>query len=347
VDAYPRLIRPLLFRLEPERAHELARPLLANAMLCRRLAGGPVADPRLATHLASIEMSNPVGLAPGFDKDARMGAGLAQLGFGLLTLGTVMPRPRSGNPRPRIVRRPTEGAMVNAMGLPGHGLEPFARHLARLRAPVPVVASIGAADDDGYERCFRRLAPLAAGIEINLRCNNNRDDRGDYLMPDNFERLIRRLLPFRRGPVFVKVNDWQTEAEHRDRLEVVARGLALGIDGFCTLSVLRADEPGLSVGRGNLTGRPLLPRTLEAIRDIRDVTRGRAAIRARGGITTGADAFAALAAGASTVELFTAFIYRGWTVAPDVNAELLDVMTSKGVRDVAELIGAQSTAAAA
>ena len=346
VAGYFRLVRPLLFRLDPELAHELARPILASAPLCRRLGGGPVTDPRLSVQLGPLILPNPIGLAPGFDKNARMAAGLAELGFGHLTLGTVMPTARAGNPRPRIVRRPGEGAMVNAMGLPSEGLELFARRLKRLRAPVPVIASIGAADDEGYERAFRQLQPLVAAIEVNLRCNNDRDDSGNYLKPDSFERMMRRLMPYRRVPVFVKINDWQNEGEHRDRLEVVARGLALGVDGFCTLSVLRVEESGLSVGRGNLTGRPLLPRTLQAIRDIREVTRGRAAIRARGGITTGADAFAAIAAGAATVELFTAFVYRGWAVARQINDELLDEMAANGVRDLHELVG-RGTAAAA
>ncbi len=327
-DHLYRTLRPALFRLDPETAHRLALPVLASARASRLLGGGPFTDARLATRLGDLSLTNPVGLAPGFDKHAQMVAGLSQLGFGYLTLGTVLPDRRLGNPRPRIVRRPRQRAMVNSMGLPSHGLEPFARRLERLRAAatfrVPIIASIGALDEDGYLRVLCRVQPLVDAVEINLRCNNNVDDTGDFLRPDTFERLLRRVMAERRVPVHVKVTEWNDEAEHRDRIEIVKRSLALGATAFSTSSVLREDEPGLSMGRGNLTGAPLLERTIATVRELRQIVGDRAAIRARGGISTAADARRALDAGATTVELFTAFMYEGWKVARRINEGLLD-----------------------
>jgi dihydroorotate dehydrogenase (fumarate)/dihydroorotate dehydrogenase len=327
-DLYRDIVRPALFRLDPETAHRLAKPILGSNRASRWLGSGPVADPRLATALGDLRLANPVGLAPGFDKNAEMVDGLSRLGFGYLTLGTVLPDRRRGNPRPRIVRRPAQRAMVNSMGLPSHGLEAFARQLARRATGsgprVPIIASIGALDEDGYLRVLCRVQPLVDAVEINLRCNNNVDDRGDFLQPDVFERLLRRVMAERRVPVHLKVTEWNDEAEHRDRIEIVERSLALGVEGFSTSSVLREDDAGLSIHRGNLTGAPLLERTIAAVRELREIVADRAAIRARGGIFSGTDALRALKAGATTVELFTAFIYNGWNVARRINQQLLD-----------------------
>jgi dihydroorotate dehydrogenase (fumarate)/dihydroorotate dehydrogenase len=326
-DLYRSIVRPALFRLDPETAHRLARPVLGSSRASRLLGGGRLADPRLATRLGPLTLDSPVGLAPGFDKHAQMVGGLSQLGFGYLTLGTVLPNRRRGNPRPRIVRRVRERAMVNSMGLPSHGLERFARRLEQLRASgsprVPIIASIGALDEDGYIRVLCRVQPLVDAVEINLRCNNNVDETGDFLNPDVFERLLRRVMNERRVPVHVKVTEWNDEAEHRDRLEIVERSLALGVEAFATSSVYRADDPRLAMGRGNLTGAPLLERTLATVAELRQFVGDRAAIRARGGISSAADARRALDAGATTVELFTAFIYEGWHAARRINEGLL------------------------
>jgi dihydroorotate dehydrogenase (fumarate)/dihydroorotate dehydrogenase len=326
-DLYRSLVRPALFRFDPETAHRLARPLLGSTRPARLLGGGRFRDPRLATRLGALSLDNPVGLAPGFDKHAQVVAGLSQLGFGYLTLGTVLPDRRRGNARPRIVRRPQQRAMVNSMGLPSHGLEPFARRLERLRAAgtprVPIIASIGALDEDGYLRVLCRVQPLVDAVEINLRCNNNVDDTGDFLNPDTFERLLRRVMAERQVPVHVKVTEWNDEAEHRDRLEIVERSLALGVDAFAISSVYRADDPALAMGRGNLTGAPLLERTIATVRELRQLVGERAAIRARGGITSARDARRALDAGATSVEVFTGFIYEGWRIARRINQGLL------------------------
>jgi dihydroorotate dehydrogenase len=334
-DLYRDILRPVLFRLDPERAHALARPILRSERASRWLSGATRPDPRLATALGGLRLANPVGLAPGFDKHAEMVAGLGELGFGYLTLGTIMPEPRTGNPRPRMVRRPDQLAMVNALGLPSHGVEAVARRLERRRGRAPIVASIGGLDEDGYLSVLRRIQPLVAAVEINLRCNNNRDDRGDFLRPDTFEGLMRRIAAECRVPVHLKVTEWNDEAEHRDRIEVVERALALGVEAFSTSSVLREKDAGLSVGRGNLTGAPLLERTIAAVRELRGIVGDGAVIKARGGIGSGRDAFRALAAGATTVELFTAFVYEGWNVARRINEELLEVMTLEGVTGLA------------
>ncbi len=338
-NLYKSLLRPLLFRLEPEMAHAFSKPVLRNAALGRLLGGGPVVDPRLEVSLAGIRLPNPVGVAPGFDKHAELTAGMSQLGFGYLVPGTVMPEPRAGNPRTRIVRIPEQEAMLNCMGLPSKGLEYYATQLSRRQSAVPVIASIGAPDLEGFLLGFERLQPLADAVEVNLRCNNNQDDDGCYLRADSFERIIAELAKHKRKPLFVKINNYDTEAERQERLDVVERAFFYGADGFSTSSTWRGRDARLSIGEGNWSGRPLFERTLRAIHDIREATGGRAAIRAKGGIFSGAEAFAAIAAGATTVELLTAFIYEGWGVARTINTELLALLQREGISSVETLRG--------
>ena len=340
-DVYRRLVRPLLFRLEPETAHRLSAPILRSRALCQLLGGGPVVDPRLKVEADALRFPNPVGLAPGFDKHAEFVAGLGSLGFGYLVAGTVMPEPRAGNPRPRIVRIPEQGAMLNCLGLPSHGLEAFARRLASSPRSVPVIASLGAPDLEGYLRGQRRLRGLTDAVEINLQCANNADDPGANLRPDAAERIVAALAERKTGPLYLKLNSYETEAERQDRLELVERLLRYAVDGFSTPSTWRGRDPRLSLGEGNWSGRPLLPRTVQIVRDVYDATRGRVAIHARGGISSGRDAFEAIAAGATTVEVLTAFVYQGWSVARQINRELLALLRAEGVPSVTALRGAR------
>lgn len=342
MDSYARLVRPLLFRLDPERAHDLARALLRSAWIGRLLGGRPTPDPRLAVRLGSLRFPNPVGLAPGFDKDALLTAGMSRLGFGYLVAGTVMPRPRPGNPRPRMLRREADQAIVNCMGLPSRGLEPCAEALARRRSQVPVVASFGAPDDDGLLKSFQRLQPLADALEVNQRCANNPDDAGGLQEAAAFEPLLKFMAERKTRPLRVKLDSYVDERQRAQRLTMLELLIAYGIDGAALPTNHLVPEPGLSRGCGNIAGGPLLERTLDYVRLAREASNGRIAIHARGGIFTGAQAFEAIAAGASTVEIYSAFIYRGWEAAKLINLELLAVMAREGVDSVEALRGARA-----
>jgi dihydroorotate dehydrogenase len=335
---YERVLKPLLFRMDPEAAHHLAAPVLRSAGVCRAIAGAPVRDPRLAVHLGGFTAASPVGLAPGFDKHGELTRGMSRLGFGHLVVGTVMATPQGDAPTPRVRRLPERRALINCMGLPSHGPEHAADRITRGRSAVPLVVSIGASDIDGFLSAHARLEPLAAAIELNLQCHN--EGAGPFEDLARVEELVARIASRKRKALFLKVNAYHGDEERRRRMEMVARTFALGVDGFSALgtSLVEADDR-LSLGRGVVTGEPLLPRTLEAIRDIYEVTGDRAIIRARGGISTGEDAFRAIAAGATTVEVFTGFVYQGWGIARRITTELIAAMDREGVPDVATLRG--------
>ena len=155
---YARLVRPLLFRLPPERAQRLAETFLGATPLWRALAS--LDDARLHTNVAGIRLPNPIGLAAGYDKDCLILGRLAGLGFGYMVGGTVTAQPRPGNPRPRIVRNPHEGALVNSLGFPSRGLEEAVCRLERGGVGVPVLVSISGLTVDEFIACHRELSPL-------------------------------------------------------------------------------------------------------------------------------------------------------------------------------------------
>lgn len=342
MNLYGSMVRPLMFRMSPEAAHDLARPVLQSATLCRLLAGRATADPRLEVRIGDFTVGNPVGLAPGFDKYGELTGGMSRLGFGYLVPGTIMTDPEDDAARPRLLRLPDERALINCMSLPSKGVDHSADRIGRHGSAVPLIVSIGARDTDGFLRGHALLEPLAAAIELNVQCHN--EDASTFEDPARFDELVAAVVSQKTKPLFLKVNAYHGEAEREARLDMVARAAALGVDGFSAVGtfVTRRDER-LSLRSGVVTGAPLRDFTLRAIRDIRQVTGGRSIIRARGGISSGADAFRAIAAGASTVDVFTGFVYEGWKIAHRINAELLALMEREGVPTVSALRGRNAT----
>jgi dihydroorotate dehydrogenase len=346
VSLYETLARPLIFRLPPERAHALCKPALRNAALCRLLGGVPVRDARLAVRIGPLTFANPVGLAPGFDKGGELTTGLSRLGFGYLVVGSATPQPRSGNPQPRIVRLPEQRAIVNCMGLPGKGVDAFAVGLAAGRPTVPVVASFGGYSDDEFLASFALLQPVADALEVNQRCANNPDDKGGRQEAATFEPVLKALTAAKRKPLRVKLDAYVDESQLAQRLTMLELLQAYGVDGVALPTNYLVPNAGLSRGIGNISGAVLFERTLAYVRTVYQASRGRIAIHARGGISSGAQAFEAIAAGASTVELFTAFVYQGPGLANRINRELLAIMVREGVSSVRELRGARAGTAA-
>jgi dihydroorotate dehydrogenase (fumarate)/dihydroorotate dehydrogenase len=305
-----------------------------------------VRDPRLRVSIGGLTFDNPVGLAPGLDKNARAVAALQQLGFGYLIAGSVMPRPRPGNPRPRLLRYVDRQSLINCYGQPSDGLEACAARLRRRRpGRTRVLVNVDGFSVEDYVRSFQLLEPLVDAVELNGMCPNNTDDEGDFLRRHPFTEMLKAIAPLRRKPLFVKVLPWENEAQHVERLELIERALHYGLDGITVPGTWTEQEPRLSLGRGHLTGRATFPKTLEVVKELYQVTRGQVAIKALGGISSGAEAFEAIARGASLVELLTAFVYEGWTIAARINRELLGLLAKHGIPNLGALRGSALSAA--
>lgn len=344
--AYERFVRPALFRLPPEPVHEIAKLALKTyhprSMLARMY---DVSDPRLATTLGDLTLARPLGLAPGFDKDGDVVDPLQCLGFGYIVIGSVMSRPRTGNPKPRVARYEDECSLTNCLGLPSKGLE---HAIAKLRARrlhrVPVIANVQGFSVEEVVRCATAIEPYVEAIEIALLCPNISDPSLEFLEPRGFERLWGTLTRGVSKPLLLKLPSYNTPSERAARLEIVELAFHQGASGFTISGTFTRSEPRLSTGRGNVSGGPTRQRALDFVRDLYSITGRRAGIKALGGISSAPDAFNAIAAGASTTELLTGLIYRGPGVARQISRGLLRLMEQHGVESVEGLRGSNAHA---
>jgi dihydroorotate dehydrogenase subfamily 1 len=304
---YEAVGRPLMLGLPPEAAHRLAQAALSLPLPWRRI-GGIADDPSLGVDLAGLRLRNPIGLAAGFDKTCRHLDTLAELGFGSVVGGTITRRPRAGNPKPRIARNRATSSLTNAMGLPNPGAEEAARALARARRVVPIIVSVADEDVGDATATLALVAPHADGIELNASCPNvswgrDRDNEAHV-------REVVTAFKARVGvPLFVKLPPFSSEIERDVVLALASIASEAGADGLVCSNTRPVADGRLAVGRGGLSGRDLWPRTAEIVADVVAAT-GRPVV-ACGGIAHVADVADALDAGATAIQVYTAFVYAG------------------------------------
>jgi len=336
---YERVLRPLLFRLEPETAHELGQAALRHEWPWRFM-GMSQSDPRLRTKVGGLDLASPIGLAAGLDKNGDSIPGLQHLGFGYLAIGSIRPEPSDGNPKPRLIRYAETESLGNCYGLPSAGIDACAekfRALGAARRRTSIVANINAETIEEYVRCVGKLAPYVDAVELALRCPNRADHLSVY-PPDELARLLSDISSrWPAMPTFVKLPPYFDDAERDNRMELVELSIRLGLTGVVIPGNWSISEPHLSRGQASLSGRVTFDRNLKIVREVASVARGRIAIKASGGVSTGAEAFQLLAAGASLIDILTAFVYRGWSAAADINRELLGLMAQRRVDDLRAL----------
>lgn len=341
--AYKALLRPLLFLLPAETAQRAADVALRLRPLWRALAGYlAVPDERLRVDWCGRRLAGPVGLAAGLDKSCEMLPALAALGFGYVTAGTVTVQAKPGHPRPRLFRDPARESLVNAMGFPNSGLDAAARALERSREALggtPVAVSVSGTAVDEIVACHRRLEPLVDAVEINISSPNTAGLRA-FHEPAALAELIGRVSEDRAGPLVVKLPPYSPEdgGASRDRALALARSCASeGVDAVTVANSRPVSDARLSVGSGGLSGRPIFPDMLRMVADVRSEVGERLAVNACGGIFTGEDAWAALKAGADTVQLYTGLVYRGPGVVRAINRELVAIMARENADSLASV----------
>jgi dihydroorotate dehydrogenase len=336
---YEQILRPLLFCLPPETAHELGQAALAREWPWRLIASRE-SGARLRTRVGGLDLSSPIGLGAGLDKNGDSVPGLQYLGFGYLAVGSIRLEPSGGNPRPRLIRYPETESLGNCYGLPSAGLDACVakfRALAARKLRTKLVANINAETVEEYVRCVGALAPYADAVELALRCPNRSDHLSIY-PPDDLAQLLGEIR--RRWPgtaAFVKLPPYFDDAERDNRMELVELSIGLGLTGVVIPGNWSIPEPRLSRGQASLSGRATFERNLKIVREVAAVARGRIAVKASGGVSTGAEALQILAAGASLIDILTAFVYRGWSAAADINRELIGLMEQQRIDDVRAL----------
>jgi dihydroorotate dehydrogenase len=331
-----RAIFAVLRRLPPEQAHRAAFGLIR---LAGEVPGLPwmmrqalrPRDPVLRVRALGLDFPGPLGLAAGFDKDGEGVAGLAALGFSFIEVGTVTARPQPGNPRPRMFRFPEERALVNRMGFNNRGAAALSARLRALRArpgsPPVIGVNIGktkaVAEDEAvadYAASARLVADVADYVVVNVSSPNTPGLRNlqsvDKLRPilDGVRGALDEASPRRRVPLLVKI---APDLADPDIDAVADLALDLGLDGIIATNTTISRE-GLTdsaavadAGPGGMSGAPLKSRALEVLTRLHDRCGKRVTLIAAGGIETPADAEARLAAGATLLQAYTAFIYQG------------------------------------
>jgi dihydroorotate dehydrogenase len=323
VSWYRWLVRPWLFHLPPEFAQRLAETALSFKRLWRATSPrSQTSHPSLATSLAGIPLSNPIGLAAGFDKQCQYLDSLGHVGFGYLIGGTVTPDPRPGNAKPRLLRYQDRESLINSLGFPSDGLEVVAARLRRLSdRPAPVLVSVAALDEEGFERCYRTLESLVEAVELNISSPNTQGLRV-FLNHERLRLLLERLNAGRKKPLFVKLPPYTTD-EGKEQVHALLRAcMAAGISGVTAGNTVPTSEPKLAIGAGGLSGRAIFQDMLRVLGELRQEAGSEFVINACGGIFTGNDAWQALQAGASTVQLYTGMIYKGPGIVKDICKEL-------------------------
>ncbi|MEK9659850.1 MAG: dihydroorotate dehydrogenase 2 [Chloroflexota bacterium] len=307
---YRWLVRPWLFRLEPERAQRVADTVLAARPLWRALAPSPdsIAAP---TELAGIPLRNSLGLAAGLDKRCAYLGSLGHLGFGYVVGGTVTRHPRPGNPRPRVLREVGRRSLINALGFPSEGLEAAVKHLAALDdRPARVLVSTAALEEAETEECLRALEPWVDGVELNISSPNTAGLRR-FQEPVALRGLLGRLNAARTKPLFIKLPPYTDDAGRESVLSLARVCRESGVSGVTAINTMPVEDARLAMGRGGLSGAAITGHMLRIVPELRAEVGPGLAINACGGVGSAQDALAALAAGADTVQLYSAMVYEG------------------------------------
>lgn len=337
---------PLLHRLDPERAHEWALAALRLGVVG---SDREPDDPILAVEALGRSLTNPIGLAAGFDKNGVALAGLMRLGFGLIEAGTVTPRPQQGNPRPRLFRLSADRAVINRMGFNNAGIDALLPRLAGLsRGGVPVGVNVGINKDGAdperdYPALIAAVGAYADYVVINISSPNTpglRDLQGEARLA-GILAAVAAAVP-KRPPLLVKIAPDLSDAALAGIVETC---VAAGVDGLIISNTTLA-RPALRSAAahetGGLSGAPLFDRATAILARAHCLAQGRLLLVGVGGVATGAQAFAKIQAGASLVQVYTALVYGGPALVGRIKRELAIALRAAGFSRLSDAIGSDA-----
>lgn len=345
-----KLIRPALFALDAEVAHELGMKGLRSGF-SRSFAGKAPKFDLGPIQRFGLQFSNPLGMAAGFDKDGVAVNQLADLGFGFVEVGTVTLKAQPGNPKPRVFRLPKDKALINRLGFNNDGAEAVAGRLRKLDRKCVVGVNIGKNKDvpneeavQNYLATLEIIHPVADYIAVNISSPNTPNLR-ELQRSDSLEGLVRALQSRNRElgakPLLVKIAPDLSEQEIEAAVDICLRHEVSGIIATNTtisrtgLETTRVER----IGAGGLSGRPLAKRSTEVIAAIYKYSRSNLPIIGVGGMFDANDAFEKIAAGATLLQAYTGFVYGGPGFAHQINSGLLRLLKERGFGKLDEAVG--------
>jgi dihydroorotate dehydrogenase len=330
-----------LRRLDPEIAHGLALKALHTPIAH---LPGPVTSDRLRTTLAGLSLPNPIGLGAGFDKNATAIAPLSRAGFGWIEVGAATPLPQPGNPRPRLFRLAEDAAAINRFGFNNDGMENIAARLARRPKGVPVGLNLGANKDsanraEDFARVLAHCAPYIDFATVNVSSPNTEKLR-DLQGPMALAALLDGVMRVRGGvPVFLKIAPDLDAQDLADIAKVATDARIAAI--IATNTTL--DRDGLRSAHrdqaGGLSGAPLFDKSTRVLARLSSITD--IPLIGVGGIGSAEDAYAKICAGASAVQLYTALVFGGLSLVPQIASGLDALLARDGFANVADAVGSK------
>lgn len=336
---YKSIIRPILFKFDPENVHHFTFSFLKNfGFLAKLFFPKPIEDKRLEREVFGLKFKNPVGLAAGFDKNAMLYNELADLGFGFVEIGTVTPKAQSGNPKKRLFRLIEDEGIINRMGFNNDGLESTIEKLKKNKGKIIIGGNIGKNTDTApenytqdYLECFEGLHPHVDYFVLNVSCPNvgshAKLEDVDYLRELITEVKKINVSKSNPKPILLKIAPDLNNNQLDEIIELVAE---TKIDGLI-VSNTSVNREGLKtstkildeIGNGGLSGKPIRERSTKMIKYLSEKSNKAFPIIGVGGVHSAKDAMEKLDAGASLLQLYTGFIYEGPQLINDINAELL------------------------
>ncbi|WP_248924919.1 quinone-dependent dihydroorotate dehydrogenase [Paenibacillus hamazuiensis] len=360
---YKTIAKPVLFRMDPEKAHHLTIDGLSTAaripgaMALLRGMYGVAESKELAMELWGIHFPNPIGLAAGLDKNAKAVTGFSSIGFGFMEVGTVTPKPQAGNELPRLFRLPPDLALINRMGFNNVGIDGMVENLRQTgKRRIPLAINIGKnkttpnekAEDD-YRACIRALYEYGDFFVVNISSPNTPDLR-NLQHGDDLSRLLAAVTEEMAAqqakhsaaakPILVKIAPDLNDDEVAYTIHTIQNsGVSGVIASNTTISREGLTHPNKGE-TGGLSGRPLTERSTRLIYQIYKATQGKLPIIGSGGIFSAQDAYEKIRAGASLVEVYTALIYEGPGLLQSINNGLRELMRRDGYTHISQAIGA-------
>lgn len=343
---YKILLKPLFFLFQPETIHHIVFKLIKFLSAIPGVSGlirivYVTDDKRLEVNILGLKFPNPVGLAAGFDKDAKLFDELGNYGFGFIEIGTLTPKAQPGNEKPRMFRLPEDEALINRMGFNNEGVDAAVERLKKRKTKIIIGGNIGKnkitpneeAESD-YEKCFEALFDHVDYFAVNVSSPNTPNLRAlqDKEPLTKLLSRIKKLNSQKRNPkpILLKIAPDLTNEQLDDIIDIVKQ---TKIDGIIATNTtisregLRTEDSRLkTIGAGGLSGKPLTKRSTEVVRYLSMKSNKAFPIIAVGGIHTAEDAIEKLNAGASLVQIYTGFIYEGPGIAKRINKKLLDVV---------------------
>ena len=341
-------LRPYIFSLDPEAAHDLAIQSLKANILPKSffdVAG----EELLETNLFNMKLPNPIGLAAGFDKSAEVYNSLFKLGFGFIEVGTVTPKRQLGNPKPRIFRLEKDQALINRLGFNNHGSEVIFKRISKNRPNGILGINIGPNKEtknkeDDYYSCLSKLSIYSNYVTINISSPNTAGLRNFHDQKE-MENLLIGLNKIKKDkkldqPIVIKLSPDIDDGEVSRIVELITK---YNIQGIIISNTTDSNRKNLSDIKkneiGGLSGQPLKDISTNLIKKFYKDTKGRIKIIGVGGVDSGQSAFEKITAGADAVQLYTGMVYKGPGIVKDIKKELISILKKENFKDISQAIG--------